>query len=164
MTITNVSNDPETLTMTIAVELGATVERAWQLWADPRQFERWWGPPTYPATVVDHDLATGGHVSFFMTGPDGDKSHSRWQVLAVEPPTRLELRDAVVDDSGTPVDGGPTAMVVTIAAHAGGSLMTIEMRFPSIEALDQAVAMDMEEVFATAIGQIEAILAEDNAP
>ena len=55
-------------------------------------------------------------------------------------------------------------MVVTIAAHAGGSLMTIEMRFPSIEALDQAVAMDMEEVFATAIGQIEAILAEDNAP
>ena len=63
MTVTSFRKDPEALTMTITAELDATVERAWQLWADPRQLERWWGPPTYPATVVDHDLATvAGHV------------------------------------------------------------------------------------------------------
>ena len=64
MTVTSVRKDPEALTMTITAELDATVERAWQLWADPRQLERWWGPPTYPATVVDHDLGHGraGHL------------------------------------------------------------------------------------------------------
>ena len=72
MTVAHVRRDPEALTMTITAELDATVERAWQLWADPRQLERWWGPPTYPATVVDHDLTAGGRVSYFMTGPDGD--------------------------------------------------------------------------------------------
>ena len=69
MTVPSVRKDPEALTMTITAELDATVERAWQLWADPRQLERWWGPPTYPATVVDDELATGGRVTYFMTGP-----------------------------------------------------------------------------------------------
>ena len=59
MTVTNVHKDPDALTMAITVELDATVERAWQLWADPRQLERWWGPPGYPATFVDHVLTVG---------------------------------------------------------------------------------------------------------
>ena len=45
MTVTNVHKDPDALTMAITVELDTTAERAWQLWADPRQLERWWGPP-----------------------------------------------------------------------------------------------------------------------
>ena len=67
MTVTSVRKDPEALTMIVTAELDATVERSWQLWADPRQLERWWGPPTYPATVVDHDLTTGGRVTYYMT-------------------------------------------------------------------------------------------------
>ena len=47
----------------------------------------------------------GGRVSYFMTGPDGDKSAGWWQVLAVDPPNRLELKDGFADDSGTPNDG-----------------------------------------------------------
>jgi uncharacterized protein YndB with AHSA1/START domain len=162
MTITSVLKDPEALTMTITVELDATVERAWQLWADPRQLERWWGPPTYPATVVDHDLTTGGRVSYFMTGPDGDKSHGWWQVHAVEPPTRLELLDGFADDGGTPNDAFPiTAMVVTLAERAGGgTVMTIESRFSSLQGMEQVLSMGMEEGITAAIGQIPAILAD----
>ena len=73
MTVTSVHKDPEALTMTITAEFDAPVEQVWQMWADPRQLERWWGPPTYPATVVDHDLTPGGRVTYFMTGPEGDK-------------------------------------------------------------------------------------------
>ncbi len=162
MTITNVAKDPKTLSMTITVELDATVERAWQLWADPRQLERWWGPPTYPATVVDHDLVAGGRVTYFMTGPDGDRSNGWWQVLAVEPPTRLELRDGFAADDGTPNEAMPTTiMVVTLTERAGGSVMTLETQFPSLEAMEQLVTMGMDEGIAAAIGQIAAILAED---
>ena len=85
MTVTNVVKDPERRTMTITAEFGAPVERVWQIWADPRQLERWWGPPTYPATVVDHDLAEGGTVNYFMTGPDGDKHAGWWRVSAIAP-------------------------------------------------------------------------------
>jgi uncharacterized protein YndB with AHSA1/START domain len=163
MTVTSIRKDPEALTMTINAELDATVERAWQLWADPRQLERWWGPPTYPATVVDHDLTAGGRVTYFMTGPDGDKSHGWWQVLAVEPPNRLELRDGFADDGGTPNDAMPTTtMVLTLTERdRGGSLMTIETQFQSLQAMEQLVSMGMEEGIAAAIGQIAGILADD---
>jgi uncharacterized protein YndB with AHSA1/START domain len=162
MTVTSVRKDPEALTMTITAELDATVERAWQLWADPRQLERWWGPPTYPATVVDHDLTTGGRVTYFMTGPDGDKAHGWWQVLAVEPPSRLELKDGFADDSGTPNDAMPTTtMVVTLTeSDGGGTLMAVETQFPSVQAMEQLVSMGMEEGIAAALGQIPEILAD----
>jgi uncharacterized protein YndB with AHSA1/START domain len=162
MTVTSVRKDPEALTMTITAELDATVERAWQLWADPRQLERWWGPPTYPATVVDHDLTTGGRVTYFMTGPDGDKAHGWWQVLAVEPPSRLELKDGFADDSGTPNAAMPTTtMVVTLTeSDGGGTLMAVETQFPSVQAMEQLVSMGMEEGIAAALGQIPEILAD----
>ena len=71
MSVTDIHKDPEQLTMTVVTELDAPVDRAWQLWADPRKLERWWGPPTYPATFVDHDLTPGGRCSYYMTGPGG---------------------------------------------------------------------------------------------
>ena len=162
MTVTSVHKDPEALTMEITTELDASVERAWQLWADPRQLERWWGPPTYPATVVDHDLAPGGRVTYFMTGPEGDKHHGWWQVLAVEPPNRLELKDGFADESGTPNDAMPTSItVVTLTERAGGTIMAIETQFPSVEAMEQLTSMGMEEGMIAAIGQITEILADD---
>lgn len=163
MTVTSVRKDPGSLTMTITAELDATVERAWQLWADPRQLERWWGPPTYPATVVDHDLTPGGRVTYFMTGPDGDKARGWWQVLAVEPPRRLELTDGFADDDGTPNDDMPTtSVVVTLNERdGGGTVMAIESRFPSLEAMEQLVSMGMEEGILSALAQIDGILADD---
>ena len=73
MTVTAVRKDPETLTMTLEAEFDASPDRVWQLWADPRQLERWWGPPTYPATFTKHDLAPGSRVEYHMTGPEGDQ-------------------------------------------------------------------------------------------
>src|SRR5213080_4419877 len=93
MTVTDVVKDPENRTMTITAEFGAPVERVWQIWADPRQLERWWGPPTHPATVVDHDLTAGGRVTYYMTGPDGEKLHGSWRVISVDPPRSLEFED-----------------------------------------------------------------------
>jgi uncharacterized protein YndB with AHSA1/START domain len=160
---TNITKDPAALTMTISVELDVPVERAWQLWADPRQFERWWGPPTHPLTVVDHDLVPGGRVTSFMTGPEGDRHDNCWEVRALDPPKRLELKDAITDEDGTPTDGGPTGIVVTLTERAGGgTLMAVESQFPSLEAMEQAIAMRMDEGITAAMGQIEAILAVGN--
>ena len=86
MTVTTVTKTVEQATMTIVAEYSAAPARVWQLWADPRQLERWWGPPTHPATVTDHDLAPGGLVRYHMTGPDGEQYHGGWRMInAVEP-------------------------------------------------------------------------------
>ena len=161
MTVTDVRKDPAALTMTVASEWDAPIARVWQLWADPRKLERWCGPPTFPATVVEHDLRPGGLVSYFMTGPEGEQHHGWWKVVGVEEPHRLDLEDGFADDEGNPNDALPTTrFTVTFAeVPGGGTRMVIESRFPSREAMDQMIEMGMEEGMAAAIGQIDAILA-----
>jgi uncharacterized protein YndB with AHSA1/START domain len=98
--VTSIEKNPENRTMTITAEFTAPADRVWQVWDDPRQLERWWGPPTYPATVLDHDLSPGGTVNYLMTGPEGDKHRGWWRVLSVDPPHRLEFEDGFADDAG----------------------------------------------------------------
>ncbi len=160
MSVTNVEKDVEALTMTVTAELDATVERAWQLWADPRQFERWWGPPGYPVTVVDHDLRTGGRITFFMTGDEGERHDSAWAVIAADPPHHLELRDADVDDDGRPNDGNAmTAMIITFAeGDGGGAVMAVRTHFDSQAGMEQVLAMGIEEGMRMVVDQIDAVL------
>ena len=165
MSVTSIRKDTEQLTMTVTAEYDVTADRAWQLWADPRQLERWWGPPTYPATVEKHDLTPGGHVSYYMTGPEGDQARGWWKVLEVEPPRMLVVEDGFADETGAPNPDMPTmVMRVEIADRPGGVTMTIASRFPSLEAMEQVLAMGMEEGIREAAGQIDAILAGDPAP
>jgi uncharacterized protein YndB with AHSA1/START domain len=165
MTITSVQKDTEALSMTLAAEFDAPTERVWQLWDDPRQLERWWGPPTYPATVTSHDLRPGGRVEYYMTGPEGDQSKGYWEILEAEPPHRLVFNDGFANDDGTPNTDLPlNSARVTIDDIGGGRTRTsIESIFPSAEAMEQVLAMGMEEGLKEAVGQIDALLAEDTA-
>ena len=161
MPITSVRKDTEAATMTVQSEWDATIEQVWDLWADPRKLERWWGPPTWPATVVDHDLRAGGRVAYFMTGPDGEKSAGYWEVLVADAPNVLEVRDGFADDSGAANDDMPTMVMRTTfeAISDTRTRMTTVTQFPSIEAMEQLVNMGMEEGMREAMSQIEAVLA-----
>jgi len=163
MTVTAVRKDTDALTMTISAEFEAPPERVWQLWADPRQLERWWGPPTYPATFTRHDLAPGNRVEYHMTGPEGDQPRGFWDIVEVDAPRRLVFRDGFANDDGTPNDALPIneARVTIEGIGDGRTRMSIDSSFPSAEAMEQVLAMGMEEGLTQAVGQIDAILAED---
>ncbi len=160
MSVTDIRKDTDQLTMTIASEWDAPIDRVWQLWADPRKLERWWGPPTYPATVVEHDLQPGGRVTYFMTGPEGDRHDGWWRVISVDEPKRLDLQDGFADADGTPNDAMPTTMFTVIFDELGANrtAMTIETKFPSAEAMAQLTEMGMDEGMKAAMGQIDAVL------
>jgi uncharacterized protein YndB with AHSA1/START domain len=160
MPVTDVSKDLDALTMTITAEFDAGAERVWEMWSDPRQLERWWGPPTYPATFVDHDLSPGGRAAYFMTSPEGQKYHGWWRVQEVEPPSRLRFEDGFADEEGKPNEELPTMIqTVTLAEADGATTVSIESRFASREGMEQGIAMGMEEGTAEALGQIDALLA-----
>ena len=98
-----------------------------------------------------------------MTGPTGDQPRGFWDILEVDPPRWLVFVDGFADDDGTPNDDFPRneGRVTIEAIDAGRTRMSIESQFPSAEAMEQVLAMGMEEGLTEAVGQIDAILAED---
>ena len=161
MPVTDIQQDIDNRTLTIVADFAAPVERVWQVYADPRQLEKIWGPPEYPATVVDHDLSAGGAVNYFMTSPEGEKYAGWWRVSAVAPPRRLEFEDGFADAEGRPNPDMPvTVVAVTLDDRdGGGTRMEITSTFATVEAMDQLLAMGMDEGMTAALGQIDALLA-----
>ena len=160
MTVTRVDKDFERLTLTVVAEFDAPAERVWRLWADPRQLERWWGPPSHPATVEGHDLTPGGTVTYVLTGPAGERSRGWWRVTSVDPPKSLEFVDGFADQDGAPIAGEPTTTVqVRFSQHDGGTRMEVRAVFDSREQMERLVRMGAPEMSAQAIGQMDALLA-----
>jgi uncharacterized protein YndB with AHSA1/START domain len=166
MTVTAVRKDADALTLTVDAEFDASAERVWQLWADPRQLERWWGPPTYPATFTRHDLAPGSRVEYHMTGPEGDQPKGFWDILEAEPPRRLVFHDGFANADGTPNTDIPanTAQVTIAELGDGRTRMSILSSFTNAASMEQMLAFGMESGLTEAVGQIDAILAEDAVP
>ena len=158
MPVTDVQRDYDALTLTITAEFEADAERLWQLWADPRQLERWWSPPSHTSTFEQHELTPGARTTYFMTGPDGDKHHGRWSIEEVDPPHRLRLKDDEVDEQGKPEDGGPSEITVTIAEAGGTATMSIQTHFADRESMEQTIEMGFEQGMVETVGQIDPLL------
>lgn len=161
MTTTIESNlDREALTMTFTAVFDADAERVWQVWEDPRQLERWWGPPTWPATFDRHELHAGGESRYYMTGPEGDKAHAWMRTLKTDKPRSFTFEDGFSDENGEPDYTMPiNRSVVTLEETDGGTRMTTVATFASLEDLDRVTSMGMVEGMTEAMGQIEEVLA-----
>lgn len=163
MPVTDITTNLEARTLTVTAQFAAPVERVWQVYADPRQFERIWGPPSHPATVVDHRLEAGGHVHYFMTAPDGQRFYGGWNVLEVEEPRRFTLEDFFADDDFRPAEGMPVAtaeFTFTPTDDGSGTIAVFTTVYATAEALEQVLAMGMEQGVRESTNQIDALLAE----
>jgi len=160
MPVISTVKDAQARTLTITARFDAPIGRVWQVWSDPRQLESWWGPPTYPATVTEHDLTPGGTVAYAMTGPEGDRHGGWWRVRAVDPPHALEFESGVADADGNPSQDTPTGVIrVALSEPAGGGTqMVITTTCASDEAMEWLLATGTDVGMTAAAGQIDALL------
>ncbi len=146
--------------MSIRAEYDVPLQHVWDLWKDPRKLERWWGPPTWPATFVKHDLSPGGDVSYYMTGPEGNREYGWWRVLSVDEPRSLEFENGLADTTGTPVSGKPFMVIRVVLGEepASHTVMDLVATFPSVSAMEMYLTMGMAEGMAGAMSQIDDLL------
>lgn len=160
MPVTDVGHDLDTMTLTITAEFAAPVERIWQIYADPRQLEKVWGPPTYPATVVEHDLTPGGQVTYFMTSPDGEKFAGYWKITAVDEPSSFSFEDGFADSDFNPNPDMPVSTnVYSFSDHGGRTCAIYVATYQSREGLQKVLDMGVVEGASAAINQIDELVA-----
>ncbi len=161
MPVTDVNHNLDARTLTITAEFAAPVERIWQVYADPRQLEKVFGPPTHPATFVDHALTPGGRAHYFMTSPEGEKYYGWWKGTAVDEPRSFAFEDGfAADDSFAPVEDLPVSKnVYAFEAIDGGTRATFTSTYDSAEALQKVLEMGVVEGASSAIDQIDTFVA-----
>jgi len=161
MPITSVEKDLDQLTITIVADFTAPLARLWDAYADPRQIERFWGPPSYPATFLRHDVAPGGRSVYKMTGPTGDEHYGCWEWTDVTAPTSFDVIDWFADETGAPnTELPPTRASFVFEETDAGSRLTTTSRFDSLEQLQQLLDMQMLEGTKEAMAQIDDVLAD----
>lgn len=159
MPITAVRKDLEALTMTVVADFAVPLQRLWDAYADPRQLERFWGPPSHPATFSRHDMFPGGQSAYAMVGPDGEVSRGYWEFLAVRAPHSFEVLDGFCHPDGTPNPQLPSMrMTFAFEATGSGSRLTTTTFFTTVEDLQRLLTMGMEEGLRQAMGQIDDVL------
>jgi uncharacterized protein YndB with AHSA1/START domain len=156
MPLTSITKDPATLSLTVVADYPVPQERLWEAFADPRQLERFWGPPFAPATFTRHDFTVGGRAEYFLTGPAGERWNGSWNFTAVNPTAYFEALDG---DDNVDDETMPAAMRFAFESTPTGSRFTCVTTFSSVEAMEQTIP-GMEEGLRAALPQLDAMLAE----
>jgi uncharacterized protein YndB with AHSA1/START domain len=159
MPVTSVSSDPEKLSLTIVGEYPVTVERLWEAHADPRQLERFFGPPGYPVVFTRHDFAVGGESRWSMTGPKGERFGGWWRFLAIAPHRRIEIEDGFSDDDGIPNTDVTGRLILIFEPTKTGSRVSAVSYYPDVETMERMVEGQAEGGRA-AMAELDAILAD----
>ena len=161
MPVTSVEKDLDQLTITIVADFAAPLRRLWDAYTDPRQIERFWGPPTYPATFLRHDALTGGRSVYAMTGPEGDTHYGCWDWTSADAPHSFEVIDRFSDAAGVPnTDLPATRMDFAFEETNGGSRLKTTSHFDSLDQMQQLIDMGMLEGTREAMAQIDQVLAD----
>ncbi len=159
MTVISTEKDAENLTLTIVAEFEADAERVWDVWEDPRKLERWWGPPTFPATFTRHEFTVGGQSRYHMTGPESEIPRGWWRIDTIDKPHRIDFANGLAGDDGEPVpDLEPMSGYVIFEPTETGTRMTAVTHFTDVEQMQKMLAMGMPEGMTEAVGQIDELL------
>ncbi len=162
MPITSITTNADDLSLTFVGDYSVTVERLWQAYADPRQLERFFGPPQWPVKFVQHDMVPGGFSKWEMKGPGGNEYKGWWRFSRVEQYRRIEVDDGFSTEDGTPITDTHGRMVMLFEATTAGSRVTAISYFPDLAMMEQ-MAEGQAEGGRAAMEQLDDILAEPRA-
>lgn len=161
MPVTSVTTDRDALSITLVADFPVPVERLWSAFADPRQLERFWGPPGYPATFGTFDLRPGGIAHYWMTSPEGERYHARWEFVEVEEPTRIVVLDSFADAHGeVDTSFGTGRMSFLFESTPSGSRYTSLSVHENLDDLEKVLEMGQIEGMTQAVGQLDTVLAD----
>jgi len=134
--------------------VGGPPRLVFEAWARPELFKRWWAPASFGVTIVSYeaDVRTGGTYRIEMGHPSSERTmtfHGRY--LEVLPDARIVW---------TNEEGGPDGPVTTVTFEErdGATLVTVCDRYPSKEALDDAIASGSTGGWSEQLRQLDVIL------
>jgi len=133
--------------------VGGPARLVYEAWTRAELLERWWAPKSFPISLLscETDVRVGGRYRLLF-GYEGSTMEFFGRYLDVTPHSRLVW----TNDEG---DGG-TVTTVTFEETDGRTLLTVHDRYPSKEALDEAIASGSTSGMPESLDQLDELLVE----
>jgi uncharacterized protein YndB with AHSA1/START domain len=115
--------------------IAASPERLFELWTEPDQLVKWWGPEGYDVPEHALDVRPGGRWRTTMRSPEGTRLTVSGVYRTIERPRRVVFTWAWDQDDGS--RGHETEVTVTFEAAPGGTrLVLLQQAFQDAQARD----------------------------
>ncbi len=134
----------------------APARLVFEAWTKPELVARWWAPKSHGVTVasVEAEVREGGRYRYVMTRGGHEIAFSG-SYREVTPCSRLVYTQRFEPMS----DGGEALVTVTFEERAGKTHLTSRSLFPTVAALEAAIASGMEKGGRETLDQLEEVLA-----
>lgn len=126
-------------------------------WSDAGIFRRWWVPKSFPVTLLscEMDVRTGGSYRLVLSHPAAPEPMAFFgRYLEVVPPSRIVWTNEEAGEAGQ-------VTTATFEPVGGRTLVVITDRYPSKEALDEALASGSTNWNDETFDQLDAVLADE---
>jgi uncharacterized protein YndB with AHSA1/START domain len=146
---------PSDLELAVTRTFDGPARLVFDAWTRPELFQRWWAPKSCGLTIIscELDVRTGGTYRLVMGHPSSDQPMAFFgKYIEVVPLARMVWTN---DEGG---DGGPIT-TVTFEEQGERTLVVLCERYPSKEALDEAVASGSTSGYDETFAQLDEFLA-----
>jgi uncharacterized protein YndB with AHSA1/START domain len=103
--------------------IAASPERLFELWTEPRELVKWWGPDGYDTPEHALDVRPGGRWRTTMRSPEGTRHTVSGVYRTIERPRRVVFTWAWTQDDGS--RGHETEVTVTFEPAPGGTRLVL---------------------------------------
>ena len=133
----------------------APARLVFEAWTRPELLKRWWAPKSFGVAFIscEADVRAGGAYRFVFSHPASDQPMAFFgKYLEVTPHARLVWTNEEGHEGGA-------VTTVTFEERAGETLVVLRDRYPSKQALDEAIASGSTSGFGETFEQLDELLA-----
>ncbi|MFL6073099.1 MAG: SRPBCC family protein [Mycobacteriales bacterium] len=154
---TTITAQPGTPFLEVRRDFDATPARVFRAWTEPDLVARWLGPRELRIEVLEYDARSGGGYRYVHRDDEGGEFRFRGVFHTVE---KDELIIQTFEWEGAP---GEVSIETIRFEDLGGGRTRVCQRgvFPSVAALEQAIAYGMERGINDGMDRLAELLADD---
>jgi uncharacterized protein YndB with AHSA1/START domain len=153
------SKDIENKKINVVRAFDAPLESVWNAWTESDLLDQWWAPKPYRAETKTMDFREGGFWLYAMVGPEGDHSWCKETFKTIVIHKSITNQESFCDEEGVVNSNFPMMYWnKKFDLGNGGTIVSIEITFESVEDIDKLMDMGFKEGFEAGLNNLDELL------
>lgn len=150
------NKDFEEQTAFVMKTFDAEVSEIWDYFTKSELLDSWWAPQPWKCETVTMDFREGGRWHYAMINPENEKVYGLVKINTIMQHRSIEWFDDFADENGNPLNSDMAcSWLLGFTGVEEGTKLTVNIHFPSEEAMMSILEMGFEEGFRQTLNQLE---------